>query len=73
MSDYVLTEPEESVLKKGLNFVVTTSVFNLDVVYAAESLMSKLPQDMITVGKVKTLNSQHNKVGIQGFKIFEAQ
>jgi hypothetical protein len=39
----VLTESEESVLKRRLNFAVTTRVSNLEMVCVAESARSKLP------------------------------
>jgi hypothetical protein len=41
LSDQVLTESEESMLKKGLNFAVTNTASNLDTVCVAESARSK--------------------------------
>jgi hypothetical protein len=35
LSEQVLTESEESVLKRGIQFAVTNTMSNLDMVYAA--------------------------------------
>jgi hypothetical protein len=43
LSEHVLTESEESVLKEGLNFAITNRGSTLDMAYAAESVRSKLP------------------------------
>jgi hypothetical protein len=43
LSEHVLTDPEELVLKTELNFAVTNRESNLDMVPMAESLRSKLP------------------------------
>jgi hypothetical protein len=43
LSEHVLTESEESVLNRGLNFAVTNKVSDLGIVLAAESARSKLP------------------------------
>jgi hypothetical protein len=43
LSDYVLTDHEESVLRKGLNFNTVNPLFLLDTVCAVESVIPKLP------------------------------
>jgi hypothetical protein len=43
LSEHVLIESEEYVLKKGLNFAITNGGFNLDMACVAESAKSKLP------------------------------
>jgi hypothetical protein len=43
LSEHVLTEPEEFVLKKGPNFAITNKESDLDMACAAESARSKLP------------------------------
>jgi hypothetical protein len=43
LSEHVLTESKESVLKRGLNFAARNRVSNLDMVCAAESARSKPP------------------------------
>jgi hypothetical protein len=44
LSKCVLTESEETVLKKGLNFAVTRPHSNLDMACAVEPVVSKFPQ-----------------------------
>jgi hypothetical protein len=44
LSKCALTESEEAIVMKGLNFAVTRSHLNLDMAYAVESVVSKLPQ-----------------------------
>jgi hypothetical protein len=43
LTELVLTDSEDSVLKRGLNYSVTNGVSNLDMVCAAESAKSKHP------------------------------
>jgi hypothetical protein len=47
MSELVLTESEESVIKKGFNFAVANRVSNLDMTFAAESKRSKFLSALI--------------------------
>jgi 23S rRNA maturation mini-RNase III len=42
LSEHVLTESEESVLKRGLNFTITNRASNLDMACAPESARSRL-------------------------------
>jgi hypothetical protein len=42
LSRHVLTDSEEAVLMKGLNFSVTNPHSNLDMAYAVKSVVSKL-------------------------------
>jgi hypothetical protein len=44
LSEHILTDSEEVVLMKGLNFSVTYSHTNLDMACAVKSVVSKLPQ-----------------------------
>jgi hypothetical protein len=44
LSEYFLTDHEESVLRKGLNFTVEYPQFDLDIACAVESVIPKLPQ-----------------------------
>jgi hypothetical protein len=62
LSELVLTDLEESVLKRELNFTVTKRVSNFDMVCAAESARSKLTprheygvllEDSMYAGKIK--------------------
>jgi hypothetical protein len=46
ISEYVLTDSEESVLLKGLNFALANPHSNLDMACAVESVVSKLPQTL---------------------------
>jgi hypothetical protein len=46
LSEYVLTDHEKSVLRKGLNFAIVKPHFNLDMACAAESVISK-PQQIL--------------------------
>jgi hypothetical protein len=46
LSEYVLTDSEESVLLKGLNFALANPVSNLDMACAVESVVSKLQQTL---------------------------
>jgi hypothetical protein len=46
LSKYVLTDSEEAVLMKGLNFLVTNPHSNLHMACAVESVVSKLPQTL---------------------------
>jgi hypothetical protein len=43
LSEYVLTDHEESVLRKGLNFAVLNPHFSLDMARDVESVIPKLP------------------------------
>lgn len=47
LSFHVLTESEESLPQRRLNFAVTNQLFNSDVACAAESAMTKLPPAMV--------------------------
>ncbi|XP_023702099.1 uncharacterized protein LOC111861618 [Cryptotermes secundus] len=44
LSEYALTDHEESDLRKGLNFSIVNPHFNLDMACAVESVITKLPQ-----------------------------
>jgi hypothetical protein len=46
LSEHILTDAEEAVLMKGLNFSVTYPHPNLDMACAVESVVSKLPQPL---------------------------
>jgi hypothetical protein len=46
LSEHVLTDHEESVLMKGLNFAIVNLHYNLDMACAVESVVSKLPQPL---------------------------
>jgi hypothetical protein len=46
LSEYVLTDSEESVLLKGLNFAIANPHSNLDMACAVESVVSKLPHTL---------------------------
>jgi hypothetical protein len=60
LSEHSLTESEESVLKKGLNFAITNRVSTLDMACVAESARSKPPPygvllaDPMDAGEIKT-------------------
>jgi hypothetical protein len=43
LSEHVLTESEELMLKRGRHFAVTHRVSNSDILYVAEFARSKLP------------------------------
>jgi hypothetical protein len=43
LSKYVLTDHEESVLRKSLNFTIVNFLFDLDISCAVESVIPKLP------------------------------
>jgi hypothetical protein len=44
LSEHTVTDAEEAVLMKGLNFSMTYPHSNLDMACAVESVVSKLPQ-----------------------------
>jgi hypothetical protein len=46
LSEYILTDHEESVLMKGLNFAVVKPHACLDMACAVRSVVSKLPQTL---------------------------
>jgi hypothetical protein len=46
LSEHILTDSEESVLRKGLNFSVTYPHSNLDMACAVKSIFSKPPQTL---------------------------
>lgn len=71
----MLTEPEDSVTKKGLNSVATMSIQNdicsriCDVKTASSKRHGVQLEDLNSVGKVKTFDIQYNKDGIQSLKL----
>jgi hypothetical protein len=46
LSEHVLTDSEEPVLTKDLNFAIAKPHSNLDMAYSVESVVSKLPQTL---------------------------
>jgi hypothetical protein len=42
LSEYDLTDHEESVLRKGLNFTIVIPYFNIDIACAVQSVIPKL-------------------------------
>jgi hypothetical protein len=82
LSEHILTDAEEAVLMKGLNFSVTYPHSNLDVACAVESAVAKLPQTLgmefrweirSMLEKSKSCTPNLTSKGVQIRKIFEAQ
>jgi hypothetical protein len=46
LSEHILTDSEEAILMKGLNFFITHPHFNLDMACAVKSVVSRLPQTL---------------------------